>query len=163
MAKTFQGRHRGRPAKYLWTAVLMDKIVVGAGVTELDIVNGAMWERSATGLEGATLVAVRGWLHAATLLSNDSQALFAYIGKYDEDEAGSLADVVASYTAERMLWTYGWQTLSAGHIAGSTTVVNVRAKARLLSKDDIRIVFTGSGTASSIQISGVLRGLLRLN
>jgi len=140
-------------------------LVSGSSVTTAAdssvIVDGADWERSATGFQSATLVAIRGWI-AFTPLTLASATWFSYIGMYDEDEASSLADVVATYQTETILWTHGGRQTSVIQAWTQGAVpVHVRAKRRLTNNMEIRLVRTANVT-SIVQFTCLLRGLLEL-
>jgi len=151
---------RGAKSKYLWTSALILNSTITSGVTETDIVAPADWERGATSFERATLVAIRGWLSVFPIAAG-SETIFMYIGLYDQDEGGSLADIVATYQTEDILWTGGH-----GQFAAQSTLpprafdINVKANRKITSASEVRLVRTGNA-GSQFQVSGVLRGLIR--
>jgi len=162
---TFRSRRPARGARrkknYLWTSALADKVDVGVGSTVTTILQPTDWERSAQGFERATLTRIRGYIafYANTL---GTAQCFNYIGVYDEDESSSLADVVATYDSEDILWTWGsGQVSTIEAIRPTTVVVDVRVKRRLTSAQEIRLVSSASA-ADIISYNCVLRALVDL-
>ena len=160
MRNAFRRPRRGTKPKYLWTsAVLLNQTVLST-VTSTEIVRPDDWERGATSFERATLVAIRGWF-CVFPIATTTETWFAYIGLYDEDEASSLADLVATYDTEDILATYGGSQFSNGSIQERFNMqVNVKANRKITSATHIRMVTTGNA-GGVYQMSGVLRGLVK--
>ena len=125
-------------AKYLWTAVLFREQTVSTAFIDIDILSPVDWERGATSFERATVVAIRGWLEFAPILTIAS-SVFSYIGLYDEDEASTDADIVAAYQTEDILWTGGTaQGLSIVTTApGHRVDMNVKVSRKITSASQI--------------------------
>jgi len=144
--------------KYAWTNLILTNQAATTGAGSSNIVEPADWERSATSFERATLVGIRGWI-AVTRLVNTSASLFMYVGLYDEDEASSLADIVATYDSEEILWTGGTGN-SASITNDPPMMINIRAKRKITSASEVRFVRTASAN-SIYSISCILRGLVQ--
>ncbi len=152
---------RGQKPKYLWTTVLLNQFAVLTTISEVNIIEPADWERGPTSFERATLVRCRGWLHTR-VNSLSANSLFMYIGLYDEDEAGSLADVVGTYDSEDILWTDGYCQPSA-NFDGDTSQhwgVDVKANRKITSANELRLVMTTTNAANQF-VSGVIRACIK--
>jgi len=154
-------RPRGPKPKYLWTTALLDQFATATTVTNVEILQASDWERSSASFERATLVRVRGWM-AFRVTSLAANSLFMYVGLYDEDEASSLADVVATYDSEDILWTGGIVTAATGLSEDNTKImkVDVKVARKITSAMHLRMVFTASNS-NNIVVSGVLRACIK--
>ena len=152
---------QGPKAKYLWTAVLFREQTVSTAFTDVDILSPVDWERGATSFERATVVAIRGWVEYAPILTTAS-SVFSYIGLYDEDEASTDADIVAAYQTEDILWTGGAaQGLSTVTTApGARIDMNVKVSRKITSASQIRFV-SSTAAANVWTMSGLLRACVR--
>ena len=157
------GRRPGPRRNRIWTNVLSDEGTVGGGGSlTLDITRGTDWQRSGTGREMATVVAIRGWISFA--FEADSIAggsLSALIGLFDEDEANPGVTVVATYSDEDILWTGGIQLGSQFSNEGQAWNVefNVKAKRKLSNGQELRFIME-NGCLEPCRVSGLLRALI---
>ncbi len=155
-------RSKGAKPRYLWTSVLLSNFATATTVTGVNIIEPADWERGPTSFERATLVRVRGWL-STRISSEAADALFMYIGLYDEDEVSSLADVVATYDSEDILWTGGTVRSSTGNLSGNAVShqhIDVKVARKITSAQELRLVFTTTFTTTLV-VSGVLRACIK--
>ncbi len=157
------GRARGRrstrngPRNLVWSAVLEQNATVADAATLGDnIVTGSDW--SAAGFERATLLSVRGYITVINT-SASNNAIMMCIAKQGNSEPTISAAVVATYTAEDILWTGG---VLCPAIAQDNTPhrfeINIKAKRKLTVGDDIAVFFAPVGGIARVQY--VLRGLV---
>ena len=162
MPRTHRSDSKTRPKpKYLWTTALASRVAISTGADDSIIAQPVDWERASSSFERATLVAVRGWFSIAPQSATGVATWFTYIGLYDEDELSSIADAVATYDSEDILFTSG------GHQHGAieplrpyTEQLNVRVKRRITSAQQLRMV-RSSDAGSIFSFSCVARACIR--
>ena len=160
-----RGFKRG-PKNNIWTTILGDEVAIGAASsTTFDIVAAADWT-VAGGLERATILRVRGWFSAVVKDATGSfagGAHFAYIGLFDEDETSPGGSISGTYIDEDIMATYGFLFAFADTgTVGQTwsQEIDVKAMRKIRTGQDLRFVYTNSGT-TSVEVSLVIRALLR--
>ena len=99
----------------------------------------------------------------AAISATGTATWFAYIGLYDEDEPSSVADTVATYDSEDILYTTG------GHQHGTvepwrpiTYQLDVKASRRVTSAQELRFV-RSSDAASIYTFSCIARACVKLS
>jgi len=163
-----------RSAKHVrdqtWAVVLVEQATFDdTPVIENDIVIGADWSAT-TGLERATLIAIRGWL-SVTRVPTLTTLRTWYSLMYTTDRetpvlvAGTNGPADATGYVEDILWTYGGiqdvGTAGAVEMPAIVTIpIHVKAQRRITSETDVRIAFASSGTGT-FSYSLVLRALVR--
>ena len=156
-------RSRGASAKgksLVWTSVATANEDVSDATQELDIVQSADWNVAA-GRKSATLLSIRGYITMRRALANRSDVLM-YIAKYDEDETSASPLLASTYVDEDILWTGGYSNPPGGNIP-YTMEINIKAKRRISSGDDIRLVFIEDGVTNTMFLTCVLRALINTN
>jgi len=157
-------RHRQRAAKrgknLTWTTVITDDENISTTTEILDIVQGVDWSVVA-GQKSATLLSIRGNINIRRTNAVEG-SIFMYIAKFDEDETSPSPLVPATYVEEDILWTFCYQ-YRADAIRSLNIPVHVKAKRRMKSGDDIRLVFVESGTTNTSELSCILRALVNTN
>ncbi len=150
-------------ANYLWTAVRTAGANLTASAVEVPIVANTDWERSALGLEKATLVSVKGFIVINSLLLTTA-TWDAYIAVYDEDEVAQDPDTVATYVHEQILWTGGGSQVLGIHESARREYfeINLRTSRRITNGMKCVLV-TQASTADVFQTHVILRGLVRLS
>jgi len=158
-----RGRSSGaKGANYVWTAVLPGFGLITAGDESL-IVAKTDWS-NIVGFERATIMTVRGWLSFTSGGTAAADYKWAIV-LVDEDvpiQSSLLADF---YTDEDILWTGGGRKALTDAGDNSWQInhdVNVKAKRKMTSGQELRIIFDVTAT-SSIHVVGVLRALLKKN
>jgi len=153
-----RARRSSKKAKdFVWTAVITDDENISTSTEVLDIVQGVDWSVVA-GQKSATLLSIRGNINIRR--TNAVQgSIFMYIAKFDEDETSPSPLVPGSYAEEDILWTHCYQ-YRADSIESVNIPVHVKAKRRMKSGDDIRLVFIESGSTNTSELSCILRALV---
>ncbi len=140
-----------------WTAVATERQLISTTTTSLDIVQDADWNATA-GRQSATLLTIRGSIAFDRVLAN-AGAVFMYIGLFDKDEGSAIPLNASTYVEEDLLWTnvFSYQTLMAEPYVID---IHVKAKRRIATGREVRLVFQEGGTTNSMVLSCVLRALL---
>ncbi len=160
MARKARRASARRGKDLIWTAVITDDEPISDATEILDIVQPADWSTVA-GRASATLLTIRGMVSLRR--TNAVQgSIFMYIAVFDKDETSPSPLVPATYVEEDILWTYCWQYKS-GNIEGVQIPVHVKAKRRISSGQDVRLVFVESGTTNTADLSCILRALVNTN
>ena len=150
--------------KYIWSSILLENFNVPVTPAGADIVIGTDFAAH-SGREGVTLMAIRGWLAYTAQAGTSNDTLMEFIGVFDEDEATATIDpaLAGTYVDEDILWTGGWFKQTATDIGsrqGGFEQINVKARRKIHTGQEVRLIMTT--TNDQIQISGVLRGLLKV-
>ncbi len=140
-----------------WTTVITDDENISTSTEILDIVQGVDWS-VVVGQKSATLLSIRGNINVRRTNAVEG-SVFMYIAKFDEDETSPSPLVPATYVEEDILWTHCYQ-YRADSIESVNIPVHVKAKRRMKSGDDIRLVFVESGTTNTSELSCILRALV---
>ncbi len=160
MARRSRRASASRGKDLTWTSVITDDETISDAVEVLDIVQGTDWSVVA-GSQTATLLTIRG--NIALRRTNPSQgSVFMYIAVFDKDEASPSPLVPATYVEEDILWTKCW-IHSVGSLESVMIDVHVKAKRRIRSGQDVRLVFIESGATNNSDISVILRALVNKN
>ena len=163
-------QQRGSRAKHnnVWTAVILTDVAVTSAATTLAaIVTPDEWQAASTGFKHGTLLRIRGWISASkTTVPSGTSTLFMAIIVEDEVVVPTDPGIVAAYNEQDALWSAGIQmpaTLAASVEQGASFMWNVDVKAmrRIDSALDVRLVLRSSGP--TFTVSGVLRGLVRVD
>ncbi len=170
MGRNRTRRASARKGEYIWTAVLFDEVSVSNTTQGLPIVLSADFS-STTSQQQATLVAIRGWFSLASQNTTAPESVFMGIVKKDEDESstGISMDpgIIDFYVREDILWTGGWLNPAFQTAVGERPfyheILNVKAKRKLRGGQDISLQVVSQGGTNAVDISGVLRGLLKVN
>ena len=169
MAKSRRRSSYSRKGGYIWTNVKLSSEAVANTVISLPVVDSS--EFSQTGSQKmVTLMAIRGWLSATKVVASGGTVLFGLIGVFDDDLASTATEmdpaVSSTYTDEDILWTFGcelpdWSTASQAGGGIWHQEVNVKARRKIKTGQDVRIVYTNT-LGSRVLLSGVLRALLKV-
>ncbi len=156
-----QRRRAAKSKKDLtWTAVATAAQAVSTTTTSLDIVQDADWNATA-GRQSATLLSIRGTISFARLLSNAGH-VFMYIGLFDKDEGSAIPLNASTYVEEDLIWTHTFAYISS--MAEPLILdINIKAKRRIATGREVRLVFQEGGTTATMGLSCVLRALLNKN
>ena len=151
-------RRRTTPrGERVWTSLVSDSGIISTAAVGFDVVESVDWERSSVAQEHATLLRIRGVLSVSPEFA-DSQYNAAIIvinqsrGTPDPSSAAVLVD-------EDILWTFCMQGASATGSAITIVDIDVKAKRRITSSTDVRMVEI-SDTVSGFRSTYVLRALL---
>jgi len=151
---------------YIWTAVSLDTTIpLVSPFLQADIVADSDWS-VVGGQRGATIMAVRGWLHFTSEGTGLSK-VFYYMGVQDKDvTVGASLDPlsVATYTKEDIMLTGGWSK-PVGAIDGvfsHMVDINVKSKRRIKTGKELRLILAAT-VVNQIHVVGVIRALLKLN
>ena len=166
-ATTF--RSSRRHGNFIWSAILLDQVSFTVAAQGLALVVSADYALAASQGQ-ATLMAIRGWLSLSNGSSTNRESLYMAIVKKDEDESptGLSMDpgIAEFYTKEDILWTAGWLNPAFQTAAGERSqyheILNIKAKRKLKSGQDISLQFASNGGAPTSQLSGVLRALIKV-
>ena len=169
MASRRTRRSFSRKGGYIWTNVKLSSEAVSNTVNSLNIVDSS--EFSITGSQKmVTLMAIRGWLSATKVVASGGTVLFGLVASVDEDISATAAEldpaISSTYTDEDILWTFGcelpdWSTASQAGGGIWHQEVNIKARRKLKTGQDIRIVYTNT-LGSRVLLSGILRALLKV-
>ncbi len=155
---------RKKKGMTLWTALVVNGDNMATTAESSNIVTGTDWERGTTqSLQKATLKAIVGWIHITPLLS--TVATWNYcVAKYDEDEASTDPSIVANYTTEDILFSWGGRNPAFAGDGRYNQVqpINIRTNRRIQSKDQIRLVRICE-QVDVMEISCVLRALVQVS
>ena len=152
--------------KYIWTAILIEGFNVPITPVAAEIVIGTDFAAH-SGREGVTLMAIRGWLSYTAQTGTGGDTLMQYIAVIDENEGPTSTSLdpaaIDTYVSEDILWTGGWSKQEATNTGSRESFVeqiNVKARRKINTGQEVRLQMTT--TNDEIQVSGVLRGLLKI-
>jgi len=165
-------RFRRAKKEYVWCSSILSAQAVSTSTISVPLVEAAEWERGSSGSyqKGATLLAIRGWLHLAPRPINTVDgAGYVSIVKLDFDEAASAPSAIAEYQEEDILWCGGINLLS--NAAGTANdasqdghhyELNIGSRRKLESRDVIQLQLQTNVTTAQMRVSGLIRALVAL-
>jgi len=169
-------RHRGvrrgsrSKGEYIWAAVVADEVSVTATPQGLPLVITGDFANIGGQKTGITLLAIRGWYSLTSVASASPESFFAAIIKHDEDADLTAVEndpaTVGFYVDEDILWTGGWlngaMTTDIGIRPTYHELIDVKARRKLKSGENISIQLVTNGGGNAVDISGVWRALLKV-
>lgn len=174
--RRFRSRRAAAPRKpkdYVWVTAIFSQFIAES-TTTVSLASAGTWEANSLNFERATLLRVRGWITLAQTAAGSSAAS-PYIAMAMHKgpltfSAGDFSPFTSSdYDATDVLWTFG---VSLGGIAfssykldvaGSTIPVDVKAKRRMDSSEQVLLTFgmsADAGATPQAAVSGCLRLLI---
>ena len=168
MARRFARRGTKTKHNNVWTAVVIEDVLVTTTTLLASIVTPDEWQASSSGFKHGTLLRIRGWLSLARNEAVDaSGTTFMAIYVEDQETAQSDPSLVTTYNEEDVLWSAG--VILAAKAAASVEqapshqfIVDVKAMRRIDSGQAVKLVLVSS-TVNLLRVSGVLRGLVRVD
>jgi len=159
-------RPRG-PKNNAWSILIVEEQAVSTVAIEADVVNSGEWE-SGSSFERATLLRLRGNLSVSMPKTNTTiNTIFLAIYLVDLNAGVKAPNTVAFYTDEDVLWSTAvlFQAGVAGSLEVPPTVqipVDIKSMRKMTSGTEIRLTMISTTAAQNINVSGVLRGLIRM-
>ena len=169
MAKGGTRRVSRRKGQFIWTAILIDQVALSGTTQGFPIVLSA--DYSLTGSQSeATLMAIRGWFSLSAGNTGSRDTAFMGIVKKDEDESSTGASmdpgIIDFYVNEDVLWTGGWLQSAGWTQVGDRSnyheILNIKARRKLKTGNDISLQAVQQAGSTAMQISGVMRALLKV-
>jgi len=155
------------PKNNIWTALVLSEVAIATSVVESTIVTPGDWSgQVGTGFEKATLLRTRGWLSASlNQVSTIHASLFMMIYVTDAGDATHSPSLAASYATEDVLWSAGyiWGPGNASALERTPTMyfsVDIKSMRKFDSAKQLRLSLVSTASAG-LEVSGVLRGLMR--
>ena len=153
------------PKNNVWTAIHVTNTQQVSTPVSADVVVPADWTAVA-GFERATLLSIRGYISVSPDVEDISTGSIMFlIMVVDQDTANVDPQLVAPYTEEDILWTWGVQTGGQGAAAiesrPTTNVeINVKSMRKLTNGQEVRLMANAS-VGLAWRWTAIARGLLR--
>jgi len=159
-----QGRRsfgKRNQSNLVWAAIQTTQSLITTATAAFPIIAGSDWFGAAAGRGSAMLMSIRGWISLGSVGGTATTIAMAIV-KADKDTSLNSPLDVATYVEDDILWTGGWNKPASATEPFMNFDVNVKAKRKISSDDEIFLVIDAADT-NVTEISLVLRGLLKLN
>lgn len=161
----------------LWTVSIVDEFELTTGLSTaiFSPVVDEDWQRASVSAEKCTVLRVRGWVSVVQELTagvGGDGTVFAGMVLHDEEATTPNMSLVTSYGEEDLLWIGGHLFGPVERVitveGGTTSLANqwhfdvdIKAMRKMRTGQAMDMVFTNL-LPSSVEISGVLRALVRI-
>jgi len=153
----------------VWVTTLIDASILESTPADVALIVAPDDWSTNSGFDRATVLGIRGWLSTTqSVVSTDvtTTSLFLSVYKCDGSVASGVMDpgVAANYVDFDVIWTSGRCSLLTAQAAVHSEQVELKAKRRVTSADNIRMsaILTSDAAAPRMNISGCFRALIQV-